>query len=261
MVKLQSKAKNFINLLNLIKLTGKDSSGATVSLMYGCVLKAHQDILVKVLNKSSVVFAKINYKKISILEQGNLPIGDIEEFLSYLTRFKPEEQITVETHDNKILILGSNKKASLNLIVEETIEESSNAESLSQDINITPDKATIKETELNNKIVINAEDLQEFLKDADVKNIARKFNFILTPEELICRVGSIHENFIETKVNPEFKQGTCSVFYQAGIDNVVSNLEGKITIYLAKNSPMLIKKEGDDYNAIFLIAPLEISED
>ena len=103
MTKIKGKVNDIKELLQLIKLEGKDPDGSTSSMIDNCILECKEGITsTNVLSKTNTVMGFIKYKKLDIVDEGEIPIGSIDEFLSYLNRFESSDEITVETTENKI---------------------------------------------------------------------------------------------------------------------------------------------------------------
>lgn len=267
-MQLKSKTENFIELLNLVKLTGKDGTGTVGDLMYGCLLKATNDegnnlIAVNCLSQNGVAMVNLKYKVINVVEAGELPIGDIQEFLSCLNRFGLEEEITIDIMENKIVIKREkpSKKINVNIIAEENIDEYGKAEEVSQKIILNPENVVINETILDVKIELKTEEAKEILKDADIKNIARRFHLFTEEGKMIVTVGNDNSTLVKNELTTKSLAGTCDSIYIAGFDNVFSTLFGDVTLFLKTESPMAITQTTENFDVLYVISPVVERED
>jgi len=267
-MQLKAKTKKFIELLNLVKLTGKDGTGSVSDLMYGCLLKATNNegnnlISVNCLSQNGVGIVNLKYKTISVVEPGELPIGDIQEFLSCLNRFGLEEEIDINTVENKIVIKREkpSKKINLNITAVENIAEYGRAEEVSQKITQSPENVVINETTLDVKIELKAEDVKEILKDADIKNIARRFHLFTEEGKIIVTIGNDNATLVKNELSSKSLMGVCNSIYIAGFDNIFSTLSGEITLFLKTESPMAVIQTTDEYEILYIISPVVEKEE
>ena len=141
MVKIKSINKNFKELLTLIKMTGKDGAGSTTDLIYGCVLNVQDKIYCNALSSNGAGMVKIIYNDIIIEEIGEIPIGDIEEFLSCLNRFSEDDEIILTIEDENIILKREKPKKKIKLLItsKEHISESLKADELVKEIVVAED--------------------------------------------------------------------------------------------------------------------------
>lgn len=258
MVKLKGKVNDIKELLQLIKLEGKDPDGSNSSMIDNCILVAKDGkVSTRVLAKTSTVMAFIEYTTLDVIEEGNLPIGSITEFLSYLKRFENEDEINIETTENRIKISRDDPKkvAHVPLTAEKNIDDSVRAESVKDSITEEGGKYKFRNTELPASIKVNVHFIKQVLDDGNVQGLTRKYP-ITIDEEVSCKVGDEKGGLIETTIPVENIKGKASSSFAAGIDNVMSNLEGEIEIYLGDKGPMLVIQNRENLKAKFVIAPL-----
>lgn len=267
-MQLKSKTENFIELLNLVRLTGKDGTGSVSDLMYGCLLKATNDegnnlIVVNCLSQNGVALVNLKYKTISVLEAGELPIGDIQEFLSCLDRFGLEEEITIDIVENKIVIKREkpSKKINVNIIAVENIDEYEKAEEVSKKIVQNPENVVINEVTLDVKIELRTDDIKEILKDADIKNIARRFHLFTEEGKMIVTIGDDNATLVKNELNTKSLVDSCDSIFIAGFDNVFTTLSGDVNLFLKKESPMAITQKTEGYEILYVISPVVERED
>lgn len=258
MVKINCKVANIKEVFKLIKLEGKDPDGSTVSMIENCLLVAKDGkITTLALSKTQTVIAFIEYKKIDIITEGEIPIGSIDIFLDYLKRFENDDVVTIETTENKINILRANPKkiANIPMTAKENIDDSLRAEGIKDSIKEVDGVMKFRDTEMTAKMKVNAHHIKQVLDDGSVVSLSRKYP-ISIGEEVICKVGDDRSGMIETTIPVETKEGTATSSYAAGIDNVFNSLSGNVDVYIAEHGPMIVIKSDGDINVKYVIAPL-----
>lgn len=257
MTKIQGKYTDLKLIFDRLKLQGKDETRTTKSLIYGCILRCENNIIkCSVMNMSCTILGFFEFYNIKVLEDGEIPIGNLEEFTEFLNRFSKNEEITIETTENKIIIRGMKpkKKASINMIAKEHIEDSSRAEEVSNKLEVKEDIVKFNELELKNKFVVNSANIKDILEDGDIKSFTRIFTFDFSETGIKCLIGKENENNIEAEIPIISGKGNCRVLFQAGIDNAFNNITGNATIFVEENSPMYISSETETHKCKFVIA-------
>ena len=258
MTKINGKVNNLKELLSLVQLEGKDPNGSTSYMIYTCILECKDGkISVKALAKSNTVLAFIEYKKIDVISEGEIPVGSIEEFISYLKRFENDDIVNVETTENKIKIFRENPKktAYIPLTARENIDDSLRAEGVKDSLVQQEVGWKFRKTELETSIVVNSHFIKQVLDDGSVQGLNRTYP-ISIGDEVVCKVGDIKGGMIETIIPVENKVGEASSSFAAGIDNVFSNISGEVGVWLAEKGPMLVIKTDEKVDAKYIIAPL-----
>ncbi|HUS51252.1 MAG TPA: hypothetical protein VMZ91_13880, partial [Candidatus Paceibacterota bacterium] len=90
---------------------------------------------------------------------------------------------------------------------------------------------------------------------------SRRFEFLITTEKLICEIGEKNRTIVINESNVEIRGDTCKSTFIAGIDNVFNNIDGEVFIYMTNDAPMIIRKTTNNYEAVYLIAPVCEIED
>ena len=256
-MKINLEVKTLKTILNKIKLTGKNCEGVAVDLIEGCVLRLEDNkIKCEVFDTSFVVFASFEFKNIEILENGNIPIGNINLFLSYLNRFKDEDKIILENEDNLIKIQkdGRKKTAYIPMVDETFIEDNERSKNIREKLKISEEEVAFGTSIMKTKIIADSEYINEFIDDGNVDDLSRIYPIIVKDGKVVCQVGVKKLGMIYSELQTKESTGNCEVHFMNGIDNVFKNLEGEVTIYLADNSPMIVMKEDDKFKFEFVIA-------
>lgn len=259
MTKIQGKYKDLKAIFERLKLQGKDETKTSKPLIYNCILVCKDDkINCSVLNPSCTVLAQFEFGNVKVIEAGNIPIGNIQEFSEFIGKFTSEEDITIETSENEILIKRTKPKktAKLGMIVEEYIEDSNRAVEALSKLKIEENSITFNDLKLENKFIFDSKFMKEALDDGNISSIIRVFKFDFSEEGINCLIGKQTENKIETEVPLISGKGKCKVLFQQGIDNVFSNVSGNVTIFVADDSPMFVIAEDNISKSKFIIAPV-----
>ena len=258
MTKIKGKISDIKKLLQLIKLEGKDTTGSSNSMIENCLLEAKEGkISTNILSKTNVVIGFINYKALDIITEGEIPIGNIDEVLSYLKRFDDNDEITLETTENKIKLSRESPKktASIPMSARENIDDSLRAEAIKDSITEENGKYKFRDTELIASMKVDSHIIKQVLDDGDVQGLDRKYP-ISIDEEIECKVGDEAGGIIETTISAIEKSGKAKSSFSGGIDNVFNNLSGEVEIHIAENGPMLVIKNDEDLEIKFVVAPL-----
>lgn len=258
MTKINIKTNNLKELLQLIKLEGKDQSGSNSSMIENCILNCKENkITCSTLAKTSTVLSFITYSKLDVITEGEIPIGNITILLSYLKRFESDDILSIETTDNKLKITRESPKktALIPLIERENADDSLRAEAVQGSIKQEGDKWKFRNTILESGFKCNVSFINKVLGDGDVENMNRRYPFQIS-DKVICKVGDDKSGQIETVIPVDKIVEDGSSSYAAGIDNVFSNLDGDVEVYLTNNGPMLVINKTDRYEVKYIIAPL-----
>ena len=262
MTKINIKTSNFKELLKIVKLEGKDVDGSNSSMIENCILECKNGKLTtNVLGKSGVVFANINYKKVDVISEGEICIGNIDVMLEFLSRFDNEDIINVETTENKIKITRENPKktAIMTTTAREHIDDSLRVDNVKDSIKKENEKWTFGNTILDSGFKVDVNFMKNVLDDGNVSILRRKYPIIIG-ENVSCKVGDEQIGVIESVLLTENKEGVAKSCFGGGIDNVFKNLEGVVEVWLANDGPMLVILENEKVDGKFVIAPL-INED
>lgn len=257
-MKIKGKVKNLKELLQLIKLEGKDTTGSNTSMIENCILTCKDGKVSTItLSKTNTVIAFIEYKNLDIITEGEIPIGNLDEFLSYLKRFENDDEITVEVTENKIKLSRDEPKkiANIPLTSRDNIDDSLRAEAIKDSIKEENGVWKFRNTELPAIAKVNSHFIREVLADGSVQGLNRKYPIIID-EEVSCKVGDEKGGMIETIIPVESKKGKAQTSFAAGIDNVFSNISGIVEIHIAEKGPMLVTQSTENSEMKFIIAPL-----
>ena len=201
----------------------------------------------------------LNYK-VETIEEGPLPVGDIETLEKFLERFSPSDTVEVSTFENKIIIERASpyKKASLPAASLEAIASKDNP--VMAKLKQKPDGFyELGKSSYNLKFTLNVEDIQRIIEDGDLVQ-QRVYPWHIKDKTLFVSVGSTTYGQIETAVPlegvtpeqcPEVKTA-----FSAGIDNLFGSLAGKVSLQLAAEfSPLIVEQSTDKYGYLAVLVP------
>ncbi len=258
MTKIKGKVSDVISMLQTIKLEGKDPDGSNSSMINNCLLEAKGELIsTNVLSKTNVVIGFITYKKLSVVEEGEIPVGNIDEFISYLNRFEGGDEVSIETTENKIKILRDSPKKIANIPMTDRDNVDDSLRALAVKDSVTEENGLYKfrETELPAMIKVDSRHIKQILDDGNVQGLNRRYPIVID-DEVECRVGDEQGGMIENTITVLEKKGKAKSSFSSGIDNVFSNITGEVEVYMADGGPMLVMQNNEEFELKFVIAPL-----
>jgi len=259
MTKIQGKYKDLKAIFERLKLQGKDETKTSKPLIYNCILECKDNkIFCSVLNTSCTVLGQFEFGNIKVLEAGEIPIGNLQEFSEFINKFKCEEEITIETTENEIYIIRDKPKktAKLAMISKEHIEDSIRAVEALSKLKVSETQVIFNDLKLENKFVFDSKFMKEALDDGNISSISRIFRFNFSEKGINCLIGRTTENKIESEIALISGKGKCKVLFQQGIDNVFSNVSGNVTVFVSEDSPMFVIAEDAISKSKYVIAPV-----
>lgn len=261
MTKILGKYKDLKIIFEKLQLQGKDESRCSKPLIYNVkLICGNNKISCSVLNNSCTVLGFFEFLNIKIVEEGTLAIGNIQEFVEFLSKFAGEEEILIETSENKLIITKvnskKNKKAYLNLIAEEHLDDSNRAEEALKKLVITETFVKFNDVELKNKFIVKTSDIKEMLDDGNISTFTRVFELDFTNKIIKCLIGKRTESNIENEIPVIQGIGSCKCFFNQGIDNVFNSINPEnVTIFIEKDAPMCVISDEEHIKSKFVIAP------
>jgi hypothetical protein len=255
-----------------VSLQGRNIDGKSYRAILDCLVNATDYLTVKAMDLQGSFAIHLLYNIPQIIEQGQLPIGDIEKFESFLGRFDINDEVTVSTQGNKIVIERESPKkiARIPMAAHESIL-SKNA--------IIIDKLTWSDlhfpitgkTHYNLAATIKAEDVTSLFDDGNVLK-QRILPWRIDNNILYMKIGTETAGEFETEIQLEDLKRDESIHsvsprtstaFGNGLDNIFSNLSGKVTIFLQAEveiCPLVVKQESEKYNFLALLAPYVVKE-
>jgi len=263
MVKIKGKVNDLKKICKLIRLSGKMPDGSSSALIDNFIMdcKPNNSIEVKVFGKTNSVMAILTYKKVITISEGEIPIGNIDEFEGYLGRFGNFDEITLEDVGNKLKMSRDvpKKVAFMPLTSKENIDDSIRAKDVVGKLQREGENWKFGNTKYDTFFIVNNSFMLEVLGDGDVQGLTRKYPISINNNNVTCKVGEETGGQIESqipfiKINNK-EQGEVKSVFMAGIDNVFKGLEDNVIVHLKSNAPMIVEKKSEEYDVVYVIAP------
>jgi len=266
---IQDKLKEFFQLT---QLKGRDvKSGKEVALVENCMAKIGDGkVSVKAIDITDSVFISVEMS-VQKSEDGDIPIGDIDEILKVLDRFKATDVIRLVCEENKIKILRRDplKRVTLPHVDPEYISSNAGVSKLPYRMHEGLPTAFVdgqihldeegKEYNLSTKITLDSKDIKDLLSDGlairKLSSATYREKFILATNGSTVKAIIIGDNNrkIENELVAVVEGPDVEHTYSYGFTNIFQNLSGKADIFLAKERHMWINKITTNLSASFLI--------
>lgn len=266
---IQDKLKEFFQLT---QLKGRDvKSGKEVSLVENCMAEiADGKLSVKAIDLTDSVFISVEMA-VQKTENGKIPIGDIDEIIKVLDRFKGTDIIRLLCEENKIKIIRRDplKRATLPHVDPEYISSNTGVSKLPYKMHEGLPTAFVdgqihldedgKEYNLNTKITLDSKDIKDLLSDGlairKLSSATYREKFIISTNGGVVKAIIIGDNNrkIENELVAVVEGPDVENTYSYGFTNIFQNLSGKADIFLAKDRHMWINKSTANLSASFLI--------
>jgi hypothetical protein len=242
-----------------------DISGKEYLSMQDMLLEVSDTIEVKSLSVLKELLVKVNYK-VNIIEQGQIPISDISMFVKFLERFVPTDDVTISLVENKVVIERENPKKTARMITTsaENVVASQGTATLSKHTKNANGFWSTEKYSYNLKIDFDAEEMQNVIGDGDLIKqrvypfVVKqgKFNVPLTSKEVGDLDTEILTSVIASDPNNIGPLNTRTA-YAAGLDNLFSALQGKVSLYLVDGGfyPFVLEQHSEKFDFMALLAP------
>lgn len=259
-MKFKCKISDLETICKLVKAKGKNIDGKDYVAIPDVLINVlkPQTLSLKAMDIQGTFAVSIDYKIDEVSEEGQLPIGDIENFEQFLSRFVPTDEIFVSTTQNKIIIERMDPKK-ISRIPMGRLEDiwSRNAPPLDKlkrtDIGFDSGKLNY-----NLSMIVDAEKIKDIIEDGNVVK-QRILPWRIDGNKLFISIGS--ETSGEFEVEVTFESGTfgkTSTAFGNGIDNIFANLSGKVKIFLPDNveiTPLIVEQVSDKFTYLAILAP------
>jgi hypothetical protein len=270
MTKFKCKISDLETITRLVSSKGKSIDGKEYQAITDCLITAIDNRLsVRAMDIQHTFAVGLDYKNIIVEEPGDLPIGDLSNFATFLQRFNPQDDVSVYIHENHIYIERENPKkiGKLPLVAVESIASlpATPIDTLKRTEKGYPDTGKMK---LDVQISINAESISSIFEDGNAIK-ERILPIKIEDGKMKISIGSEIYGSFETELTPENIKteneapAKTESSFGNGLDNIFSNLSGKIQIYLANNvdlTPLCIEQETDNFRYLALLAPYALRD-
>ncbi|MFQ6084590.1 MAG: hypothetical protein ACE5WD_14720, partial [Candidatus Aminicenantia bacterium] len=258
MTKIECKVSDLLKVCKYVGLKG-EHEGKTTNLIKDLMLTVEKNKLttMAVDSKAKALFVKLSYK-ISVAENGLIPIKDIEEFISYLKTFDENDKIKLQYSEEtgKISIgrTKPRKKAVLSASSKTTVN-SWNDSQMYKDL-ISKEKGMYKteKGEFKCQVKLDSSFMTNVLDDASATNQI-VFPISVKEGKMIATIGDLETEGIESVIPTEKIKGEVESSYGFGFDAIFNVLNGPVTLHLAQDGPMIVEKNDKECEVMYFIAP------
>lgn len=252
-------------LTNLIRLHGTGTDGKTSSLVTDSIINfGEDDVSVKVFDPMASVWAHVRGPFDGVKRPGNLLLGSISDFRNYLSRFGEHTIVELSDRDGVAYLTFDDedrKSGGYTATDEAHIKSADDVDQLPYEYNPekgTPSEGVVPAAEaagvyLDAWFRCDVADIQDILEDGDTTEV-RKYPLTIEDGSVQVQVGD-DDGWIETDFVADSGEGVASSVYGYGIDNVISNLTGEVTIFMTDDGPMWIYSEDQyGYEVDYMVA-------
>lgn len=249
------------DLLSKLRMRGKDTDGQTTSFVKDTILHFEGgQVHAKAFDPMKSVWVRLNIPFDGIKQEGQLVIGDISEFLSYLGRFGEQTIVSQELPDDEntyhLRFNDEDRKVGgYPAKDEEHIKSIQQADQLPYQFDPEEDDhpaAPSKNVYLDTWFRCDVKEVLDILEDGDTTQI-RKYPMNVEDGRVQVRVGD-ETGYIETEFVASEGDGEAASVYSYGMHNVFSNLSGEVTVYLDTDGALWVQQTDEDWNLDYMIA-------
>lgn len=240
-------------ILSLVRMKGVGTDGKKKDLVEDAIVQFDDGtVSCKFLDPMKSIWGHARGPFEDVRSGGRVLIGDINYFGSYLDRFGEKTILAVEEQDGVFYLTFSDedrKEGQYTATDEAHIGSVEDVDRLpysfdQENYDYPGAYEATPPTLLDTYFRCNVADITDVIEDGNTTDV-RKYPIEVDGGTVQIRVGD-DEGWIETEFDPIKAQGTASSLYGYGMDNVFSNLDGEIDVYLADGSPMWIHQDEDD---------------
>ena len=264
MVKFKCKITDLEDICSLVAMKGKSIDGHPYRAILDCVFNIVGDKLkIGALDLQRTFAVSVEYP-VEILEEGQIPIVDIENFEKFLSRFNSSDEVEISTVENRVVIKRESPKKTAKFPLAAYDSIGSKDAPVLEKISWKDEYPSLGDKTLFDTVItVNAEQIADIYKDGDVIN-QRMIPFTLTGQTISVSVKDDTLGEFETEVIPKKvdtiskKELSTSAMYGNGFDNIFSSLSGEVKIYAINNTktfPLIVTKTTDRYNVLTILAP------
>lgn len=218
-------------------------------------------IRVVMANKTSNVYTQLTYNA-EVLQSGDVWCGHNGKLAEYASAMKVDGDVVIE-FDKTILLKTTDVTVKMRNVSRESLQYPAAARSINEKFVMTGDVWKYKapdgtEKDMDTRFRINVADLKLIVSDGSIMDqVYYPFTVVKEGAKSIIVVQAKNDfDSIERRISPiDANAGEFSTDYQVGIDSVLLNLAGEITIRAGKGTPMAITAEGDKFKMLIFIAP------
>lgn len=254
-----------VELTDLIRLRGVGTDGKTSSLVQDAIIHFGEgEVSVKVFDPMASVWGHIRGPFEGVRQPGKLVLGSISDFRAYISRFGENTLVELTERDGGAYLTFDDedrKSGGYAATDEAHIKSVDSVEELPYSYDSSggsPSDGVVPGVEsagihLDTWFRCDVADLQDILEDGDTTEV-RRYPLAVEDGSVQVQVGD-DDGWIETDFVASAGDGVASSIYGYGIDNVVSNLSGEVTVFLDDERPMWVHSEDQNgYTVDYMIA-------
>jgi hypothetical protein len=267
MTKINCKINDLHEVCRLVAMQGVNQMGKSYMAIRDVVITAKDNkFYIEAIDNLKSLVIKLEYN-IAVESEGVIPIGDIERFEEFLSRFNPDDIISLTTTENKIVITRENPKKTLRIAkADVSVIQSKDASPIFSKLTQEDSFWKTPSLKYNLRFVFDSNIVHEAIEDGAVVK-QREYPWKIEGDKLFIAVGSENYGEFSHEISLESIEGNgphkTETVFSSGVDNLFGNLEGKVTASLvdgAEISPLIIEKKTEKYNLFAMLAPHKISK-
>ena len=273
-MKIKCRISDLETICRLVSSKGKNIYGKDYRAIMDCLLTASRTnkLAVQAMDIQGTFAIKLEYSIDIVDEEGPLPIGDLEKFNEFLQRFNPEDLVTVFTEGNKIVIQRDAPKKTAKLPLADASAIASKDVPPLEKLEFSQyGYPKTSKMHYNLSMIIDADAIKNIFEDGNVIK-ERILPWKIKDSKLCVSIGSEQFGSFETEVPLEALQNdpekpgqkTTATAFGNGLDNIFSNLSGKVKIFLADEvdiCPLVVSQDTPKYKFFALLAPYVTTKD
>lgn len=248
--------------LDFVWMKGVDTNGQTRELIEDAIIHFTEDaVWCQAFDPLASVWVEVVGAFEGVRRPGKLVIEDIEQFRDYIDRFGDNTVLDTEERGGAYYITFDDehrKTGAISAVDEVHVESAQDLEELN--VTYNPEEHEYPGNHeagflFDTWFACDVSDITDVTTDGDTTEV-RKYPISVDNGTVEVRVGD-DSGWIETTIEAE-GEGVASSVYAYGVDNIFSNLKGRVEVYLVEGGPAWIHQppdEGDtDYTVNYLLA-------
>lgn len=267
MARFKVKVDDLGMLLRLVQAVGRNTKGEQHAFLDDCILRVEKErlsILCMDENQVLAIMGEGKLDKTDVIETGLIPV-ELEFSLDSLKRFKDSDKIVVSYSMGGTKIDYEREKP--HLLVRSKTKP---VDEIKTDIENFPCKfennvwkSPTSGRQIDTYIKIDASEFKEIVQDGEQIQ-HRSFPFTIKNNSIEVNVedDDTGELIARELVVKEIKNGNdLKSLYSYGFGNAFGQLSGEIEIWIANETPLIVKKQWTNFSLTYMLAPIELQEE
>jgi hypothetical protein len=269
MINIKITKKDLKEIIDIVTLEGKDSTGNKCTIVESFILNVDKVSKIAVVTEEGDLSLIV---EINVPHQGSgkIPIN-ISDINTTLARFGNNDEIELSYNDKTNIMLLTRLKPKLSYPIS-CIDISTISSTLTREIPIIFDgeiptvKIDDNEIRYKTRIDLDAKELKEAIGDSPLLNIYTYPLSLVNNNLEINSKNDINNRSVEReivcKVKYFDKEINFTNVYGSNFTNIITSLTGDIRLYMCDGDlPLIIKKNSKVYNITAFLTTLDITED